>query len=232
MSDLRETVLEAIRMIVNRHPRLAPRIEALAAQAQGRSAQDLADFIEWKRYQGMDLAEIFTSIYAEGRWGRDEAEPEGYFSGTGTRTPEIAGAYVAALRSFAAEFGHPPSVVDLGCGDFHIGAQIRPLFGAYTACDIVPGLIERNRQRFGVLGVDFRCLDITTDDLPHADVILVRQVLQHLSNRDIAGFVRRVAGACRHLVVTEHWPALDGFTPNAVKPSGSDIRLAQGSGSS
>jgi hypothetical protein len=120
--------------------------------------------------------------------------------------------------------------VDLGCGDFHIGAQVRGAFGGYTACDVVPGLIAQNRLRHAALGVDFRCIDITTDDLPHAEVVMVRQVLQHLSNRDIAGFVSRIAGTCRWLVVTEHWPIEDRFVPNAIKPAGSDIRLAQNSG--
>lgn len=230
MTELRDTLVEAIRLIVTRHPRLAHRIEAVAAEAQGRDPADIRHYAEWKKYQSMDLAAIFGTIYAEARWGRDPDHPEGYFSGSGSHNPAIIDAYVAAIREFAAQFGSPPSVADLGCGDFHVGARLRGAFGAYTACDVVPGLIEHNRQRYGALGVDFRALDITSDDLPHADVLLVRQVLQHLSNRDIAGFVRRVAGACRWLVVTEHWPTDETFVANAVKPTGSDIRLAQNSG--
>jgi hypothetical protein len=230
MTELRDTVVEAIRLIVTRHARLAHRIEAIAAEAQGRDPADIHHYAEWKKYQGMDLAQIFGSIYAEGRWGRDAADPQGWFSGTGSRDPAIADMYVAAIREFAAQFGAPPSVADLGCGDFHIGLRLRNLFGTYIACDVVPALIDHNRARFGALGVDFRALDITAQDLPRADILLVRQVLQHLSNADIAGFVRRVAGACRWLVVTEHWPDTTDFTPNAVKPTGSGIRLDQHSG--
>lgn len=230
MAELRDTLIDAIELILHRHPALAPRVERLAAKMQGRETGDLTLFREWQRYQAMDLAQVFTEVYAKGRWGRDEAAPDDYFSGTGTRTPEIAQAYVQAIRALLAEFATPPSVVDLGCGDFHIGAQLRPLFGSYVACDIVPGLIARNAERFASLGVDFRCLDITRDELPRAEVMLVRQVLQHLANSDIAGFVRKVAGACRYLVVTEHWPEAPDFPPNRGKPSGHEIRLGIGSG--
>jgi hypothetical protein len=230
MTELRDTLLEAIRLIVTRHPRLAPRIEAIAAEAQGRDPADIGHYAEWKKYQAMDCAAIFAGIYAHGRWGRDADTPQDWFSGSGSHNPAISDGYVAAIRDFAGQFAQPPGVADLGCGDFHIGAQLRSAFGAYVACDVVPGLIARNRQRYASLGVDFRVLDITTGDLPRAEIILVRQVLQHLSNRDIAAFVRQVAGACRWLVVTEHWPASAGFVANAIKPTGHDIRLAQHSG--
>ena len=35
-------------------------------------------------------------------------------------------------------------------------------------------------------------LDITTDELPYADIYIVRQVLQHLSNRSIFNFFKRI----------------------------------------
>jgi predicted RNA methylase len=230
MTELRDTLVEAIRLIVTRHPRLAHRIEAIAAEAQGRDPADIGHYAEWKKYQAMDCAAIFAGIYAEGRWGRDADDPHGWFSGSGSHDPAITDGYVAAIGAFAGAFAQPPSVADLGCGDFHVGARLRSAFGAYVACDVVPGLIARNQQHYAALGVDFRVLDITTDALPRADVMLVRQVLQHLSNRDIAGFVRQVAGACRWLVVTEHWPASAQFVANAIKPTGSGIRLAQNSG--
>ena len=235
MIDLQDTLVEAIRVISARDPVLARRIGAAAAHGHALAPAAGALLAEWQSDQptdpqNHDLARVFTKIYAQGLWGRDANDSSAYYSGSGTHTPAIADPYVAAIRALAATFPHAPSAADLGCGDFHIGAQVRGAFASYIACDIVPGLIEQNRQRYNAQEVEFRCLDLTTDDLPQADVIVVRQVLQHLSNRDIAGFVSRVAGKCHWLVVTEHWPAIEPFDANVDIPTGSEIRLAQRSG--
>jgi len=50
----------------------------------------------------------------------------------------------------------------------------------YTGMDIVPELIQRNRQRFKHLS--FTVADITRSELPTVDLILCRDGLVHLSN--------------------------------------------------
>ena len=39
----------------------------------------------------------------------------------------------------------PGAVVDLGCGDFTVGSKIRPLCGAYVACDVAAPVIAWNQ---------------------------------------------------------------------------------------
>jgi hypothetical protein len=111
-------------------------------------------------------------------------------------------------------FDNRPNVVDLGCGDFHIGAQIRGLCGAYAACDIV----------------DFSVIDLTTDILPGGDIVFIRQVLQHLSNDQIIKALPRIASTYKYLILTEHLPAAKTFIANLDKPTGPDNRLGQNSG--
>lgn len=230
MQAIEQTVLEAISHLLRNHPQLAPNVEQMAALAQGKSVADLRNFAEWKRYQGMSLQEIFSSVYREGRWGRSNESGWTFFSGTGSHDPAMYQPYLDAIAGLVARIGGKPDAVDLGCGDFNIGSRLRPLFGAYTACDIVPELIEVNCARFAQSDVDFRCLDLSRDPLPSAEVVMVRQVLQHLANPEIAAFVRAIEGKCRYLVVTEHWPAMSSFPPNLDKPNGADIRLTIGSG--
>jgi hypothetical protein len=55
----------------------------------------------------------------------------------------------------------------------------------------VSALIERNIREFSDLAVEFRCVDITADMLPAADVALVRQGLQHLNNASISKVAQR-----------------------------------------
>lgn len=141
-----------------------------------------------------------------------------FFSGFGSHIQPAIDAYISALAPLLST---TTSVVDLGCGDFNIGKNIRPLCGPYIACDVVPDLIAHNKNRFP--GVDFRCIDITADPLPAAEVALVRQVLQHLNNDQIARFISKVS-VYKTIVVTEHLPSGD-FTPNLDKVVGGGIRL-------
>jgi hypothetical protein len=77
--------------------------------------------------------------------------------------------------------------------------------------------------------VQFEQIDLCAARPCEADVFLIRQVLQHLSNAQISQVLDNVVGRCTWLVVTEHVPNTT-FTPNADKPIGSDVRVLDGSG--
>jgi predicted SAM-dependent methyltransferase len=173
---------------------------------------------------------IFREIYSRGLWGSDNDSESTFYSGRGSREPKIVTPYVNAVVKFLNSFTEIPSVVDIGCGDFYVGRQIRPFCDAYVACDVLPELIEHNRHKFAELNVDFRTLDITSSRLPSADVIFVRQVLQHLSNSQIQGFLSKIGGTCKWLIVTEHLPQQTGFVPNIDHSTGQFTRLASHSG--
>lgn len=94
---------------------------------------------------------------------------------------------------------------------------------------MVPALIERNKKKFAAAQVDFRCLNIIDDDLPPGDIVFLRQVLQHLSNAQIARVVPKLS-RYKFLILTEHLPATPSFPPNRDKPTGGGTRLPQNSG--
>ena len=81
----------------------------------------------------------------------------------------------------------------MGCGDFVVGSKIRSLCNQYIACDIVAPLIEYNKKKYQPLNVDFRTLNLISDNLPSADVVFIRQVLQHLSNIEIKNIIPKLA---------------------------------------
>jgi SAM-dependent methyltransferase len=175
-----------------------------------------------RRLADLSPGDAFGRIYHEGIWGSEGD----YNSGSGTHTEGVAAPYVAAVGEFLRGLGKP-NVVDLGCGDFSVGARLRKFCDRYIACDVVEQLIERNRQKYFDLGVEFRLVDITHDPLPNGDVVILRQVLQHCSNAQISAVVSKLPGACRYLVLTEHLPRSE-FVPNADKPMGSETRLDSG----
>lgn len=171
--------------------------------------------------------DVFAHVYREGLWGRTLRRK--FYSGPGSHDSDLVRPYMAAVTNFLRGLPAAPTVVDLGCGDFNIGRRIRPACSRYIACDVVADLIEHNRRQFASLDVDFRCVDIVKDPLPAGDVVFIRQVLQHLSNEQIASVVAKLP-QFRFLVLTEHLPAGCEFVPNADHRNGSGIRLDASSG--
>lgn len=156
----------------------------------------------------LPLAEAFDRIYAHGVWGASADEPSG--SGSYGRWADEYVAYIRAL----AEQERLRTAVDVGCGDFHVGARLCDLFDRYDALDVSRVIVERNRERFRHLTqVSFAALDATREPLPPADLIMIRQVLQHLSNAQIEAVLRNAEAAARRLiVVAEHGLAADAVS--------------------
>lgn len=179
------------------------------------------------KHAGLSARDIFSAIYNEHRWKTDSSED--FWSGEGSHSSGAVSPYVNAVISFLRTQPSNPSVVDLGCGDFSIGKEIRHYCGRYVACDVVPDLIKRNSERFADMQVDFRCLDIIDDDLPDGDIVFLRQVLQHLSNAHIQSVLPKLY-KYKFLVLTEHLPSDPVFEPNCDKPTGGGTRLSQSSG--
>jgi SAM-dependent methyltransferase len=170
---------------------------------------------------------VFASVYEQGLWGKKRGAK--FYSGPGSHDVQLSVPYIGAVRDFLAAFAQRPSVVDLGCGDFNIGHQLRDLCGLYIACDVVPELIEHNKTVYGEQDVSFQIIDIAGDTLPVADVAFVRQVLQHMSNDQILQLVPKLSHF-RHVIVTEHLPAQQNFVANLDHPKGPGIRLNVDSG--
>ena len=181
-----------------------------------------------KRNKGRTNKEIFSEIYSQGKWGRG-ADPDSPYSGSGSHTPEIVDRYVAAVKGFWDRFDGPMTLVDLGCGDFSVGSKLLAGARRYIACDIVDSVIEYNKRTYLQANLEFVVLDLCNDPLPDGDVFLVRQVLQHLQNADIAKFCRKVEAKGGYLILTEHVPVGE-FAPNLDKASGAAIRLFKRSG--
>ena len=169
--------------------------------------------------------DAMAQIYEDNLWGKSES---GFYSGIGSHHPELVNPYIQAVRSFLTSFDSPPVVCDLGCGDFNVGKELVHYTKKYIAADIVPELIERNRDSFTEENLEFLFLDIASDELPSGDCVILRQVLQHLSNREVQRVVNKLTDY-KYVILTEHLPEGD-FTPNKEIISGQGIRLKKQSG--
>ncbi len=168
---------------------------------------------------------VMDQIYEMKLWGGSEFD---FYSGSGSHNPIIINPYLEAVITFLKSFKQPLVVCDLGCGDFNIGKHLTPYTKKFIAIDIVEKLIDRNQTVHKENNLEFYCLDIAKDELPEADCVILRQVLQHLSNKDIQNVVKKLANY-RYVILTEHIP-LGDFISNKDTISGQGIRIKQNSG--
>jgi O-methyltransferase domain len=73
---------------------------------------------------------------------------------------------------------------------------------SYRGLDIVPAVIEENRRRFGNSVIQFECGDFLTCETPAGDVLLVKDVLQHLSNKSVSHFLKNILTQYRYALIT------------------------------
>jgi hypothetical protein len=169
--------------------------------------------------------EVMQQVYEMKLWGGKEFD---FYSGNGSHDSQITKPYLDAVITFLSSYNNALIVCDLGCGDFNVGKYLTKYTRQYIAIDIVKNLIDRNKTLFKDDNLEFHCLDITEDELPKGDCILLRQVLQHLSNSEIQKIIKKLS-TYKYVILSEHIPT-GNFIPNKDIIAGQGIRLKQNSG--
>ena len=135
-------------------------------------------------YADQTSEEVFTNIYSNKIWGTNE-NGEGH-SGGGS-TFENTTIYRAFLQDFLSQF-NIRSVLDVGCGDWEFSQAIDWKGIKYTGYDVVKDVIEKNKIRFESDNIHFFTMDIINSRLQKADLLICKEVLQHLTNKDVLKF--------------------------------------------
>ena len=131
------------------------------------------------------LTSTFNRIYAEGTWGKDSAGKG--TSGSGS-TLQITREYRAYIEEFIKKHA-VKSVIDAGSGDWSFSAAIDWGDASYLGIDIASDVVEAVRKNHETHKIKFQVGDIT-EDLPAADLLISKDVLQHLSNEQIHKFIK------------------------------------------
>jgi SAM-dependent methyltransferase len=129
--------------------------------------------------------QAFEGIYAKAVWGKN-TEGQGH-SGTGSTLRSTA-VYRAFLQQFLAD-NQIRSVVDAGCGDWEFSQTIDWTGIDYKGYDIVEAVVARNKAGFAAPNVQFFTANIVEQELPPADLLISKHVLQHLPNADVQKFL-------------------------------------------
>lgn len=148
------------------------------------------------RIAGKSADEVFCGIYLNNGWGGSAS-----ISGKGSDLDQTA-ALSVRLPSLFNELG-VRMVLDVPCGDFHWMKNVDLSGVSYIGGDIVEALVEKNRSSFSTERVSFTRLNLLTDDLPEADLVLCRDCMVHLSYEDVFAALNRIAeSGARYLLAT------------------------------
>jgi 2-polyprenyl-3-methyl-5-hydroxy-6-metoxy-1,4-benzoquinol methylase len=158
--------------------------------------------------------EVFQKVYEIAAWGKDETGKG--TSGPGSN-PENAVEYLSFIQEFLKKH-EIKSVVDLGCGDFQLGQKIDWGNIQYTGIDVARVVVEANTSKFTKPNITFVHQDGATNPLPAADLLLCKDVLQHLPNKDILAILAQLPKFRYCLITNDFYPI---YNHNTDIPRGS-----------
>ena len=142
------------------------------------------------------LQSRFSTVYHQNKWGSNE-------SASGKGSELINTRLISDLLPSLVKELNIETLLDLPCGDFNYMKEVC-LGCNYIGADIVPELILSNKEKYK--NIDFRCLDITNDSLPSADIILVRDCFVHLLNADILKAIQNIKDHSIKYLLTTSFP--------------------------
>jgi SAM-dependent methyltransferase len=141
--------------------------------------------------------QVFTAIYDNLDWGlADDGDPS---SGWGS-FPVYAKPYMDFLVDFINS-NQIQSVVDLGCGTWEFSRYIDWGNVNYLGVDVVEKVVQLNQKKFGKQNITFIQGDILAMPLPDAELMVCKDVLQHLQHEDIKVFLERTK-KYKHRLIT------------------------------
>lgn len=142
--------------------------------------------------------DAFTAIYESGYWGGGRPSGAGSTLEATTTTRNIVTKIIADYEI--------KSIVDVACGDFTwmpLVLQAAASKLRYTGCDIVAGLVTQHTSNYPQYS--FQQLDFVADEMPPEDLIICRDVLQHLPVKDIQKALQNFStSGARYLLTTTH----------------------------
>lgn len=146
------------------------------------------------------IENVFDTIYEKGIWGRNE-EGLGY-SGSGSSLEE-AKPYIEFLENFI-KANEIKSVLDVGCGDWTFSRHIDWGDVEYTGLDVAKSVIERNQANFSAPNIRFYHFDGSFNNLPSAELLICKDVLQHLPIENVQQFLKNTK-PFKHCLITNSY---------------------------
>ena len=141
--------------------------------------------------------QIFTDIYRRAIWGKNDQGAGN--SGPGS-TLNATLTYRMFLQQFLKDHGIR-SVVDAGCGDWEFSQALNWSGIDYKGFDIVESNITHHKEKHEKPNIQFFLGNLVELDLPPADLLICKHVLQHLPTRDVQIFLTQLT-KYKHVLLT------------------------------
>ena len=138
-----------------------------------------------------NLESRFDKVYSKRQWAHGNKHTPGSGSGsTWKATIRVRKGLLALIEKYDIK-----SVLDAPCGDLTWMRHLLPTFSelnvTYTGIDIVSSVIRVNK-RYESSFVNFQHIDLTSSELPKADLVFSRQAMQHLNSEDNIKFLSKL----------------------------------------
>jgi SAM-dependent methyltransferase len=181
------------------------------------------------------LEAVFNDIYESSAWAKPDDAAK-YSSGPGS-SADVTRGYEDYVIAYLEKTPTAKTIVDIGCGDFQVANRIlnrlsRPV--TYIGCDVASKVVAYNQATHARPGVEFRHIDASIGPLPAGDIVLVREVFQHLSTSTIQAAIGNMRRAYPFAIITEAvWnnpkvtnvDLVSGFHSRDVMESGNYLEL-------
>lgn len=141
----------------------------------------------------------FEAIYEKDDWGAG--------SGPGSH-PYFTIEYRAFIQRFISMNGIG-SIVDVGCGDWQFSRFMDFGAASYLGLDVVRPVVERNQQIYGSSRIRFDLMPSDLSTAPGGDLLLVKDVFQHLPDQDIFEMLKSVVPRFRFALITNSYEKID-----------------------
>ena len=144
----------------------------------------------------MTNSNVFDEIYSKASWKSGTS-----LSGPGSE-PENALSYVAFVDEVIQIYGIN-TILDIGHGDWKMWPKAFFSNKKYVGIDVVKKLNESMVSDYQTDNIRFLLLDAVEDDLPYSEIVLIKDVLMHLSNKDIDAILTKLKSYPMSVICTD-----------------------------
>lgn len=173
-----------------------------------------------------EISKSFEDVYTNYMWGRPDAsgwslrKNKLFYSGGGTDPRnDRNNQYIDLIQSYIDK-DEVASVVEIGCGDWEVSGRINWSKVTYTGYDVVSELIAYNQKNYASENVQFVCDDIIDKNNVSADLLIIKDVIQHLPPSYCQQFVNSIKKNFRYNIITNDMSDFNkeiefgGYSPN------------------
>ncbi len=150
----------------------------------------------------MSQKDVFTEIYKKKIWG--DGSEKNPLSGGGSN-PDTTSAYVEFIRR-TIESNGITSVLDIGHGDWTMWRDYKFENVSYIGVDVARDISDVLNQKYGNESRKFLEIDSGNYVYPPSDLIISKEVFQHLPNKELFLFLEKISQF-------EHIVLCNGFYP-------------------